>query len=69
MKIKKKKEFKIFHWDTFDNVIIPIDKAKTIEEAREKVKKQYAGRISDNGADVVEIVDENGRIVERHTVC
>jgi len=68
MKLKKKKEYKIYHWKPSSNDISLVGKTKTFKEAQELVKKQYEGRISDNGSDVVEIVDENSNILERHTV-
>jgi hypothetical protein len=64
------KPFVIYHWDTFDNETFLIDEADTFGEAVEFVKEHYKGRISDNGADqLVDIVDLNGNIVGKYSVC
>ena len=61
--ITHKKEFGIYHWDTFDNEIILIDEADTLSQATEKVYKKYGERIRVDGADQVDIVDKKGNIV------
>ena len=67
--IQHTKEFGIYHWDTFDNETILIDEADSKEEAVEKVKKKYEGRIDEKGgADRVDIVDSSGNIVEKFYV-
>jgi hypothetical protein len=68
MPIQHKKEFGVYHWDTFDNETILIDEADTLNEAREKVQKKYKNRISASGADQVDIVDRAGNIVEKFSV-
>lgn len=68
MAIEHKKNFGIYHWDTFDNETWLIDEADTLEEARGKVMKSYKGRISCNGADVVDIVDLKGNVVANYHV-
>jgi hypothetical protein len=68
--ISHKKEFGIYHWDTFDNVTILIDEADTLDEALDKVKDKYEDRINPkHGADQVDIVDQNGDIVKKFKVC
>ena len=62
------KAFGIFHWDTFDNETILIGEVDTIEEAQEFVKDRYKDRIRSNGADRVDIVNQNGDIVGNFNV-
>ena len=66
--ISHKKEFGIYHWDTFDNVTLLIDEADTLDEAKDKVKKKYGDRIRPTGADQVDIVDQKGAIKEKYNV-
>ncbi len=75
--IQHTKNFGVYHWDTFDNETFLItknystdEKAEfdTIEEAEACVKEIYAGHISDNGADQVDIVNLNGDIVKKFRV-
>jgi hypothetical protein len=68
MPIEHTKEFGIYHWDTFDNETFLVDEADTKEQAEEKVKEQYKGRLRDNGADRVDIVDKKGDIVAHYNV-
>ena len=63
-----KTEYGIYHWDTFDNETILIGNATTIEEAEEKVKDRYGGRIRPDGADRVDIVDKSGNVVRVYSV-
>lgn len=63
------KEFGVYHWDTFDNETLLIAEADTLEEAQDIVNERYKGRISGNGADQVDIVDKNGNIVGKFSVC
>lgn len=76
--IKHKKQFGLYHWDTFDNETILITKDwrtlemaefDTILEADAFVQEQYAGCISDQGADQVDIVDLQGNVVQSYRVC
>lgn len=69
MAIKHKKEFGIYHWDTFDNVTLLIDEADTEAEARAMVENKYGKRISCHGADRVNIVDSSGAIIEDYSIC
>lgn len=66
--ITHKKDFGIYHWDTFDNETILVDEDSTLEGAVDKVMEKYAGRISPNGADQVDIVDKDGNIVSKFRV-
>jgi len=68
MSIEHKKEFGIYHWDTFDNVTILIDEADTLEEAKKKTKEHYKGRIRVDGADKVDIINSKGDIVQQYPV-
>lgn len=62
MAIQHKKEFGIYHWDTFDNETLLVDEADTVEQAVKKVEKRYRNRIRGDGADKVEIVDSKGNV-------
>lgn len=69
MSIKhNKKEFGIYHWDTFDNETFLIDEADTEQEAENKIKDRYGDRIHPNGADRVEIVDSKGDVIKKFSV-
>ena len=68
MPIQHKKAFGIYHCDTFDNVTLLIDEAKTYKEAEEKVQKHYGDRIRGSGADQVDIVDKKGNVVRSYKV-
>lgn len=68
MTIHHKKEFGIYHWDTFDNTTLLIDEADSLEEANEKIKNKYGNRIRCNGADQVDIVDSKGSVVKTFSV-
>lgn len=69
MPISHTKKFGVYHWDTFDNVTLLIEEKDTLKQAEEYVQQQYAGRISSNGADRVDIVDKKGSIVRCYNVC
>ena len=69
MPISHKKEFSIYHWDTFDNETDLVAEADTLAEAVEKVEKRYKGRIGDHGADQVDIVNRSGDIVRKFHIC
>lgn len=66
--ILHKKEFGIYHWDTFDNETILIDEKDTLDEAKEFVQNKYGKRISKQGADKVEIVNLRGTVVEGYWI-
>lgn len=67
--ISHKKEFGVYHWDTFDNETMLVDDADTLEEAQSIVNEKYKGRIKGHGADRVDIVDKQGNIVAKFNVC
>lgn len=60
--ITHKKEFGVYHWDTFDNATILISEHDSLEDAQEKVRSKYGDRIRSNGADVVDIVNQKGDV-------
>lgn len=62
------KEFGIYHWDIFDNETILIGEANTLVEAKAFVKGRYHNRISNRGADRVDIVNLQGNVVEKYHV-
>ena len=66
--MKQTKKYGVYHWDTFDNETMLISQSDTLDEAKAQVQKKYAGRIGENGADVVEILDENRNVVGRYSV-
>jgi len=68
MPIEHTKEFGIYHWDTFDNETLLVAEADTRDQAIEKVKERYKGRLRENGADRVDIVDREGNVVEKFSV-
>ena len=60
------KGFQVYHWDTFDNETIPIGpRHRTVEGAEAFVKDRYGDRIQPDGADRVDIVNEDNRKVVR----
>lgn len=71
MPVQHKKEFGVYHWDTFDNETLLLFETDSRDEADnfiiERYKKQ--GRISASGADKVEIVNRQGKILEAFNVC
>jgi len=66
--IMHKRKFGIYYWDTFDDVTLLIDEADTLEEARDKVGEKYGDRIRLSGADKVDIVSDDGTVVESYPV-
>lgn len=68
MAIKHKKEFGVYHWETFDNNTLLIGEADTISDASNIVEDKYKDRFSTSGADVVEIVDSKGNVRARYPV-
>jgi len=62
------KPFGIYYWDTFDNETFLISEAGTLKKAIAKVHKRFKGRIKDDGADRVDIVDLQGTVVEKFKV-
>jgi len=68
MPISHTKNFGIYHWDTFDNETILIEEKDTLEQARAFVQERYKGRLSPSGADQVDIVNLQGKIVEAYSV-
>jgi len=58
------KAFGVYHWDTFDNETILIGESDTLDEARQFVQEKYKGRLGSDGADRVDIVDQQGDIVD-----
>ena len=62
--ISHKKEFGVYHWDTFDNETLLMEDFDTLDEAKEFVTEHYKGRLGGSGADKVDIVDSKGNVVE-----
>ena len=68
MTIEHTKKFGIYHWDTFDDTTFLVDEADTLPQAQKKVTDKYGSSISDDGADRVDIVDKNGKIVKKYSI-
>jgi len=68
MSISHKKEFGIYHWDTFDNETILVGEADTLEEAQSFVQNKYGDRIRPNGADQADIVDSKGNVIKKYPI-
>jgi hypothetical protein len=66
--ITHKKNFGIYHWDTFDNETFLAGEKDTLEEAQEFVSKKYGDRIRSDGADRVDIVNKKGTVVKRFSI-
>lgn len=62
--------FAICHWDTFEEEdgTFLVGEAQTLEEAVENVMRAYKGRLEGNGADRVDIVDLEGKVVQSFKV-
>jgi len=69
MPIQHKKNFGVYHWDTFDNTTFLMDEADTFKKAEKIVQKKYGDRLSSNGADQVDIVDKKGNVVKIFHIC
>jgi len=66
--IEHSKEYGIYHWDTFDNTTALIDEADTLEDAIRLVYEHYSERMRPDGADQVDIVDSEGKVVRKYKV-
>jgi len=73
MGIQHNKAFGIYHWDTFEEEpgldTILVGEADTLEEAERKVVEKYGDRIIYNGADEVQIVNRQGKVVRSYAVA
>jgi len=67
MPIQHTKEYGIYHWDTFDNETFLVGETDSLKEAEEKIKKEF--RVAANGADVVEVVNQQGKVVKKFNIC
>ena len=68
---KHKKTYGVYHWDTFEegeDAIMLIGEFDELLEARHFIQMKYKGRISMSGADRVDIVNKNGKVVDFYTV-
>ena len=66
--ITHKKEFGIYHWDTFDNESLLIGETDTLEQGKKFVEEKYKNRIKPTGADQIDIVNSKGDIIESYPV-
>lgn len=65
---KHTKNFGVYHWDTFDNETFLKHEADTIQDCKKWIMGHYGDRLRGNGADRVEIVDNEGNIKEKYNV-
>lgn len=68
MPISHKKEYGLYHWDTFDNETFLVDEADTLEEIQVKLKDHYGDRLRKDGADRADIVDSKGNVIKKYNV-
>ncbi len=68
MPILHAKEFGIYHWDTFDNETLLIAEADTLDLAQGIVTGWFGERISEQGADQIDIVDKNGVVQKKYKI-
>lgn len=61
--IEHKKEYGVYHWDTFDDTTHLVDEADTLEDATQLVHDRYKERVRLDGADQVDIVNSAGDVV------
>jgi len=66
--ITHKKQYGIYHWDTFDNETFQVGEADTMDEAEKLVKNRYGNRLGGCGADRVDIVNRDGEIIVQYKV-
>lgn len=69
MPIQHKKNFGIYHWDTFDNETFFMGEGDTIAECCQVVLDKFGNQIAGHGADRVEIVDKKGQIAAYFNIC
>ena len=60
--------YAVCHWDTFDNETLLVAEADTLPDAEAIVAERYKGRLRSDGADRVDIVDSEGRVVRAYSV-
>jgi hypothetical protein len=63
-----RKEYGVYHWDTFDDETTLVYECRTLAEAQRYVQQKYGSRIGIDGADQVHIVDRHGDVQERFDV-
>lgn len=64
--ITHNKKYGMYYWDTFDDETILIEESDDLNYLRDKVTKKY--RVDSQGADVVEIVNNIGKILASYKV-
>tara|TARA_B100000941_G_C28183332_1_gene388184 strand:+ start:256 stop:450 length:195 start_codon:yes stop_codon:yes gene_type:complete len=62
------KNYRVYHWDTFDNETFLLSEFDTEQEAETFIEQRYKGRLSSSGADRVDVVDKFGNIIQSHPV-
>ena len=59
-----KLKYGVYWWDTFDNETDLVGEFNHLHNAVDFVESKYRDRLSSQGADKIEIVDDNGTIVK-----
>ena len=62
------KDYRVYHWDTFDNETFLLSEFDTEQEAEAFIEQRYKGRLSSSGADRVDVVDKLGNVIQSHSV-
>jgi hypothetical protein len=65
---KQKRKFGVYHWDTFDNETLFLADFDRLSEAYIYILEKYGDRISDNGADQVDLVKLDGTVLDKFKV-
>lgn len=68
MAIEHKKEFGIYHWDTFDNETFLKHEEDTAKSCEHWIIDNYGDSLHGDGADRVEIINQKGEIVKKWNV-
>ena len=63
---KHTKKYGVYHWDTFDDITFLKFETDSLLEASNFIITHYGDRVSHDGADAVEVVDNNGKIIARY---
>ncbi|MHA2428275.1 MAG: hypothetical protein ACXADB_09655 [Candidatus Hermodarchaeia archaeon] len=66
--LEHEKDYGVYHWDTFDDTTLFMGEGDTVADCCLLILNKYSSRIVGNGADRVEIVDQEGNIVVRFNI-
>ncbi len=62
------KNYAVYHWDTFDNITTFVTESDSIPELEKFVEERYKDILWPDGADIVEIVSNDGIIQRRYRI-